>query len=342
MKMLLSDNNSGVHPRILEAIYECNTGHEPSYGADRYTERARELIEEAFHTQADVYFVTTGTAANIVGLSGVLAPYEGVIAPDTAHINVDECGALERFGGVKILYVPNRHGKICPEDVEGFLASIGDEHQVQPRVISISQISELGTAYTVDEIGELADFVHANDMLLHMDGARLANAVVALDSSFKEMVTDTGVDLLSFGGTKNGMMMGEAIISFNKDISKGFKYVRKQAMQLVSKMRFISAQFIPYLEEGIWRENAAHSNRMAEYLKDELSYIADVEVDSRTMGNMLFVKIPEEWNRPLQEKYPVYITDMTKNIIRLVTSFDTTEGDIMDFVKSIKILSGDK
>ncbi|HHV39083.1 MAG TPA: aminotransferase class I/II-fold pyridoxal phosphate-dependent enzyme [Tepidimicrobium sp.] len=339
MKMLLSDNNSGVHPSILEAIYECNIGHEPSYGADKYTRRAIELIREIFHKDVDVYFVTTGTAANIVGLAGILAPYEGVVAPDTAHINVDECGALERFGGAKILYVPNRDGKIYPEDVEVFLTSLGDEHQVQPKIISISQISELGTAYTVEEIRELANFAHDNNMLIHMDGARIANAVVALDSSFKEMVTDTGVDLLSFGGTKNGMMMGEAIISFNKDISRAFKYVRKQAMQLVSKMRFISAQFIPYLEQGIWRENAINSNGMAQYLKKKLSNISGVRVDNKTSGNMLFVQIPKEWNQPLREKYPVYIVDKESNIIRLVTSFDTTEKDANAFVEYIEGIS---
>ena len=223
MKMFLSDNNSGVHTKILEAVYNCNKDHEPSYGNDRYTERATELIKEAFEKDVDVYFVTTGTAANILGLSGLLMPFEGVICADTAHINVHECGALERFGGTKILYVPNRDGKLCISDIEKFLQGKGDEHQVQPRVISISQLTELGTIYTIEEIKELADFAHANGMLLHVDGARIANAVIALDSSFKEMITDTGVDLLSFGGTKNGMMMGEAIISFNKDLSKNFK-----------------------------------------------------------------------------------------------------------------------
>ncbi len=340
MKMLLSDNNSGVHPKILEAIYECNIGHEPSYGNDKYTEKAIKLLKEVFHKDVDAYFVTTGTAANIVGLSGLLAPYEGVVAPDTAHINVDECGALERFGGAKILYVPNRKGKVLPEDVELFVRSTGDEHQVQPKVISISQITELGTAYTVEEIKELANFAHDNNMLLHMDGARIANAVVALDSSFKEMVTDTGVDLLSFGGTKNGMMMGEVIVSFNKDISKNFKYIRKQGMQLVSKMRFISAQFIPYLEDEIWKKNATNSNKMAQYLKEELIKIPNVRVNDETLGNMLFVQIPKEWNQSLQKEYPVYITDEKNNTIRLVTSFDITEEDVDSFIGCIKRVSG--
>lgn len=336
MKMFLSDNNSGVHPKVLEAIHKCNNGHEPSYGNDKYTEKAIELFREVFHRDVDVYFVTTGTAANIVGLSGLLQSFEGVVCLDTAHINVDECGALERFGGTKILYVPNKNGKLCTHDIKGFLKSLGDEHQVQPKVISISQITELGTVYTVDEIRKLADFAHANGMLLHVDGARIANGVVALNSSFKEMITDTGVDLLSFGGTKNGMMIGEAIISFNKDISKNFKYIRKQGMQLVSKMRFISAQFIPYLEDEIWKENATRSNTMANYLKEQLIKIPNVNMVNDGQGNMLFVQIPKEWIEPLQKEFPVYITDEKNNIIRLVTSFDTTEQDVDGFIKCIK------
>ncbi len=335
MKMFLSDNNSGVHPKILEAIYNCNNGHEPSYGNDKYSEKAMELFQKLFEKDVDVYFVTSGTAANIIGLTGLLQPFEGVVCADTAHINTDECGALERFGGNKILYVPNRNGKIYPEDIEDFLSSIGDEHQVQPKVISISQITELGTVYSVEEIKELADFAHANDMFLHVDGARISNGVVALDSSFKEMITDTGVNLLSFGGTKNGMMVGEAIVSFNKKISKNFKYIRKQGMQLISKMRFISAQFIPYLEEGIWKKNAINSNNMARFIKEELEKFSQVEIINEPLGNILFVKIPRSWNEPLQRKYPLYVTDERENIIRIVTSFDTTEEDIRNFIDYI-------
>ena len=336
MKMFLSDNNSGVHPKILEAIYKCNNDHEPSYGSDKYTKRAIELFQELFHSDVDVYFVTTGTAANIIGLSGLLKPFEGVVSSDTAHINVDECGALERFGGTKILYVPNRNGKISIDDIKEFLKSAGDEHQVQPKVISISQITETGTVYTVEEIKQLADFVHNNSMLLHVDGARIANAVVALNSSFKEMITDTGVDLLSFGGTKNGMMIGEAIVSFNKDISKNFKYIRKQGMQLVSKMRYISAQFIPYLEEEIWKENATKSNSTAQYLKEELVKIPNVKIVNEGLGNMLFVQMPKIWNESLQDKYPVYVVDEKNNIIRLVTSFNTEKQDVDSLINIIK------
>lgn len=336
MKMFLSDNNSGAHHKILEAIYNCNDGHEPSYGNDKYSRKAIELFKEIFEKDVDVYFATSGIATNIIGLTGLLQPFEGVVCADTAHINTDECGALERFGGNKIFYVPNNNGKINTDDIKNFLISKDDEHQVQPRVISISQITELGTIYTIEEIKKLADFAHKNHMLLHMDGARIANGVVALDSSFKEMITDTGVDLLSFGGTKNGMVMGEAIVSFNKEISKNFKYIRKQGMQLISKMRFISAQFIPYLEEEIWRENAVNSNNMAQYLKEELINIPNVKMMNEVSGNILFVQFPKERREALEREFPSYEMDRENNIIRLVTSFDTTKEDVDDFVKRIK------
>ena len=336
MKMFISDNNSGAHPKILEAIYNCNYGHEFSYGNDKYTEKAIELFREVFEKDVDVYFVTSGTAANIIGLTGLLQTFEGVICADTAHINTDECGALERFGGNKILYVPNKNGKINPEDIKEYLDSKGDEHRVQPRVISISQITELGTTYTIEEIKELANFAHENQMLLHIDGARISNGVVALNSSFKEMITDTGVDLLSFGGTKNGLLMGEAIVSFNKEISRNFKYIRKQAMQLNSKMRFISAQFIPYLEDEIWRENARNSNNMAQYLKEELIKIPNVKIINEVIGNILFVQFSKDSMETLKEEFSAYEMDEKNNVMRFVTSFDTTKKDIDDFVGEIK------
>lgn len=336
MRLLISDNNSGVHPKILDAIYKCNIDHEISYGEDKYTEKAIELLKESFGEDIDVYFVLTGTAANVIGLSGVLRPFEGVVAPDTSHINTDECGSLERFGGIKILPVPNRNGKLHIDQIKKYLYSIGDEHQTQPRAISISQITELGTIYTIDEIREIADFAHENNMFLHVDGARIANAVVALNSSFKEMITDTKVDLLSFGGTKNGMMMGEAIISFNKEISKYLKYIRKQGMQLPSKMRFVSSQFIAYLEEEIWKENAINSNNMANYLRDLLRDIPNVEIVYESSANITFVKIPKSWNEEIIKEFPIYIPDEENNIIRLVTSYDTTKEDIDDFIKCIR------
>lgn len=338
MRIFVSDNNSGVHPRILDALDEANRGHQPSYGNDSYTEKAIDLFRQAFQKDLDVYFVTSGTAANIIGLTGLLQPFEGVVCPDTAHINTDECGAFERFGGNKLIYIGNKNGKIYPEDIRGLLGSRGDEHRVEPRLISISQVTELGSLYTVEEIRALADFAHENHMYLHIDGARIANAVVALDSSFKEMISDTGVDLLSFGGTKNGMMMGEAIVSFNKELSKNFKYIRKQGMQLISKMRFMSAQFIPYLEEEIWEENARNSNQMAEYLKDELIKNFNVSVDPGQEANIIFAQFPDKYRDLLAREFSTFEMDGENNIIRLVTSFDTRKKDVDNFVGEIKAL----
>jgi len=339
MKMFLSDNNSGVHPRILDAICDCNKEHEYPYGDDPYTEKSIAKLKEVFESDIDVYFIGTGTAANVISLSSFLRPFEGVVCADSAHINVDECNAFERFSGCKLLYVPNRNGKITTEDIESFLSSVGDEHQTQPKIVSISQITELGTLYTLDEIKEIANFAHKNNLLLHVDGARLANAAVTLNASFKEIIVDTGVDLLSFGGTKNGMMMGEAIISMNSEISKHLKFMRKQGMHLISKMRYISAQFIPYLEDNIWMENAKHANKMATLLASGVKKIPQIKLINNAEGNMIFAQIPESWIQPLKEKYDFYVIDEKENLVRWVTSFDTTEEEVSTFVDEIERLA---
>ncbi|HLR20539.1 MAG TPA: low specificity L-threonine aldolase [Tissierellaceae bacterium] len=336
MKMFKSDNNSGIHPKVLEAIINANNGHNSAYEDDGYSIEAKKIISELFGRDVDVYFVTSGTASNVIGLSGVLKPFESVVCPDTAHINVDECGAFELFTGSKILYIPNRDGKIVKKDIEPLLDSIGDEHRSQPKVISISQTTELGTLYTVEEIEGLADFAHENNMLLHVDGARIANAVVALDTSFKEMITDTGVDLLSFGGTKNGMMIGEAIISLDKDLSKQFKFRRKQGMQLLSKMRFISAQYLAYLSNDLWKENARNANNMGQYLKKELSKIEGIEVNKDLITNMVFASMDERLIGNLEEEFDFYVTNKEKNEVRFVMSFDITKKDIDKFINFIK------
>ncbi len=338
MKMFKSDNNSGVDERILQAILEANIGHDNPYGNDKSTAQAIELLKDEFQRDLDVYFVTTGTAANIIGLSGLLKPYEAVVCTDMGHIYREEGGALERFSGSNILIIPNRNGKLVKEDAEDLLWVKDDEHRPQPKVISISQTSEVGTIYSVEEIKELADFAHANNMYLHVDGARIANAVVALESSFKEMITDTGVDLLSFGGTKNGMMIGEAIISFNKELSRDFKYHRKQGMQLLSKMRFISAQFIGYLKNQVWKENASHANKMGQYLKAELEGIDQVKVMDGMETNMIFAEVDKKIIDELQEEFGFYLIDEKTNKIRLVTSFDTDKEDIDLFIQAIKNL----
>lgn len=336
MKSFKSDNVSGVHPKILEAIIGANIGHHSPYGNDKWTEQATESIRNLFEKDVDVYFVLSGTAANVIGLSGLLKPFEGVICTETAHINVDECGSFERFIGSKILYVEEHDGKIKIEDIKKHLTHIDDEHRVQAKMISISQTTETGTLYSVDEIKVLADFAHDNGMYLHLDGARIANAVVALDSSFKEMITDTGVDLLSFGGTKNGMMIGEAIVSFNKDLSKYLKYHRKQGMQLLSKMRFVSCQFVPYIEEGIWEECARNANEMGQYLKERLSEIKEIKVQEGFKTNMIFANVNKKIIDNLQDKFGFYTIDEETNLIRLVTSFDTEKEDIDNLIFEMK------
>lgn len=340
MKMFMSDNNSGVHPKIMEAIVNINNGHDYSYGNDNTTKDAIEKIKELLGKDVDVYFVTTGTAANIIGLSGLLKPYEAVVCAATAHINVDECGALEKFSGSKILQIPTDNGKISKEGVKAFLHSLGDEHQSQPRIISISQTTETGTLYSIEEIKDLADFAHENNMLLHIDGARIANAVVALNTTFKEMIVDTGVDLLSFGGTKNGMMIGEAIVSLNKDLSKAFKFYRKQGMQLLSKMRFVSAQFVAYLNNELWKENALNSNNMGKYFANNLSKIPGVRLKSEPETNMIFAYMDKDLIKALQQKFDFYVIDENSNLVRLVTSFDTTAEDIDRFIHFAKEIKG--
>jgi threonine aldolase len=291
--MFKSDNTSGVHPKILKAMEEVNFEHESAYGEDSVTNIAIQKFRKVFGKDVDAFFVTTGTSANVIGLSGALLPYEGVVAPVSAHINVDECGALERFSGNKIIQIQTDDGKIKPEMIIDTLEVLGDEHAVQPRIISISQVTELGTLYEVDEIRELADFAHKHGLYLHVDGARIANAVCALNSSFKEMLTDTGVDLVSFGGTKNGMMIGEVIVVLNDNLKGRYQFYRKQGMQLVSKMRFISAQFLAYLD-GIWEENARNANEMGAYFANELEKFEGIKLKSKVRANMIFAYMPKD------------------------------------------------
>lgn len=336
MKSFKSDNVSGIHPKVLEAIKQANIGHDSPYGNDKWTERATESIRSLFEKDVDVYFVALGTASNVIGLSGLINTFEGVVCTETAHINTDECGTFERFSNSKLLYIEDHDGKIKIEDIKKHLTHIDDEHRVQARVISISQTTETGTLYTVGEIKELADFAHENNMYLHLDGARLANAIVALDSSFKEMVADTGVDLLSLGGTKNGMMIGEAIVSFNKEISKNFKYHRKQGMQLLSKMRFVACQFIPYIEDGVWEECARNANQMGQYLKERLGQFEEIEVQEGFKTNMIFANMDKRIIDNLQEKFGFYTIDEKTNLVRLVTSFDTEKEDVDKFILAIE------
>ena len=331
-----SDNNSGVHPEILKAITAANDGHVVAYGDDPYTERAVGLFRKHFGKQVEVFFVFGGTGANVLGLKAATEPYHAVVCAETAHINVDECGAPERFTGCKLLDVATSDGKITPEHVKPFLDHIGFEHHVQARVISISQSTEMGTVYTPGELKALSSFAHKNGMLLHMDGARIANAAASLRTDLRKITTDVGVDILSFGGAKNGMMFGEAVVFFDPKLAVGFKYLRKQGTHLPSKMRFISAQFEALLAKDLWRQNAEHSNRMAQILGAELAKIPQIKFTQKVESNGVFAILPKKYIPLLQKKYFFYVWNEQTSEVRFMTSFDTTEDDIGDFVNLVK------
>lgn len=337
--MLKSDNNSCVHPKILKAIIKSNIGDENPYGDDKYTEKAIKLLKKEFGENIDVYFTTTGTAANVIGLSSVLNGIYAVISADTAHINTEEGGAFEKITGSKIITVPNYNGKIKVSDLEHVYNMYkNDIHLVEPKVVSITQTTERGTIYSLEEMIEISNFCKKNNLLFHVDGARLANASVALNSTLKELTNDVGVDILSFGGAKNGMMMGEAIIFFNKDLSRNTYLYMKQSMQLISKMRYISAQFIEYMKDDLWYENAKKANEMGQYLRKELLEIEHIKVNKSLYTNIIFARADNKIINSLQDKYGFYVIDPKKNLIRLITSFNTTKEEIDEFIYDVNSL----
>jgi threonine aldolase len=331
-----SDNNAGAHPEVIEAVRAANEGHVIAYGDDPYTARATKLFQKHFGRDVAVYFVFGGTGANVLGLKSITESHHAIICAETAHVNVDECGAPEKFTGCKLIAISTLDGKLRVEQIKPLLHGIGVEHHVQPRVISVSQATEMGTVYTKKELKSLADFAHEHGMLLHVDGARLANAAVSLNASLKEITADAGVDVLSFGGTKNGMMYGEAVIFFDKKMAADFKYIRKQGMHLPSKMRFISAQFEALLSRDLWKRSAAHSNRMAQLLAGELKKISQVQLTQPVEANGVFAVIPRKYVPQLQKKYFFYVWNEEISEVRLMASFDTTEEDVRGFVEFVR------
>ena len=334
--IFLSDNSSGVHEKVLQKISEVNTGYTFPYGKDKYTLEAEKQFSKLFGKEVAVYFTINGTSANVVSLSSVLSSFEAVICGDTAHINTDECGAFEKFTGAKILTVENKNGKIYPEQLNNLLLIKGNEHHNQPKIISISQCTETGTVYSREEIKALADFAHDNGMFLHLDGARLANALISTGLSAKEMLADTGVDIVSFGGTKNGLMMGEAVIILNPEISQNTKYIRKQGMQLISKMRFVSAQFLAYLEDDLWLENARAANKAAEYLKNQVNSFQGIKIVGTVDANIVFAIFPQHVIDELLPQDYFYVNDPIEGKVRFVTSFNTKIEDIDFFINKLK------
>lgn len=336
MRSFGSDNHSGVHPDILKAMYEANKNHCVAYGNDAFTLQAQQKIKDIFGENADVFFVFNGTGANIISLQACVRPFHAILCPHTAHIAVDECGSPEFMtrASLKTIHCPD--GKLTPLLLEPYLNNWDIEHHSQPKVVYISQCTELGTVYTTDEIKAIAKITHKHNMYLHMDGARIANAAVSLQKNFKEISIDCGVDILSFGGTKNGMLMGEAVISFREELSENIKYIRKQSAQLFSKMRYVSAQFIAYLEKNTWKKNAQHANQMAQYLRQEMNNMYPFTFTQNTDANILLVKLEKHSIEQLQQKHFFYVWNEEKNEIRLVTSWDTTKEDIDLFITDLK------
>jgi threonine aldolase len=320
----------------MDAVVQANRGHSVGYGDDPYTEAAVSKLKEVFGPDAEAFPVFNGTGANSVALQATTRPFQSILCAGTAHIYVDECGAPARMCGCTVTPVPTPDGKLTPELLRPYLRNFGVCHHPQPKTAYISQVSELGTAYTAGEIKALAGLLHAHGMYLHMDGARLANACARLNCTMKELTADAGVDVLSFGGTKNGMMAGEAVISFRPEISENLPYIRKQSAQLASKMRYLSAQFIPYLANGLWLENARHANRMASLLAGVLRQYPEIRFTQKPESNQLFFTMPAEAARRLSEKYFFYFWNESISEVRLVTSWDTTAADIDGLAQYLK------
>lgn len=331
-----SDNHAGVHEEVLQAIAQANKGHVHSYGDDVYTKEAIEVLRQHFGAAAEVFFVFNGTGANVTVLAALTRSFEAVICAETSHLNIDECGAPEQIGGVKLLALPTADGKLNPEAVAAKLTGRGDEHQVRPRVISITQTTELGTVYTPEEMAALADCAHEKGLYLHVDGARFANAAAALGVELRAISADVGVDVLSFGGTKNGLMLGEAVVFFDGNLARDYRYARKQGMQLASKMRFIAVQFSALLQGGLWRRSAEHANAMAQLLESQVRGLPGIEITQHRQANAVFVRLPKEIIPILQEQFFFYEWDAAAGEVRWMTAFDTSAEDVEVFVACIK------
>ena len=342
MRSFGSDNNSGVHPRILEALAVANSDHAIAYGDDPWTAEAASVVRELLgENSIEPFFLFNGTGANVVALQACTLPFHSILCAATAHIAVDECGAPVKLTGASLKEIDTPDGKLTPELVRPHLHGFGFEHHSQPRVIAISQTTELGTAYTADEIKALAELAHAHEMLLFVDGTRIANACAMLGLSLREMTIDCGVDIFTLGGTKNGLMFGEVLVPLREELAQHIRYYRKQTTQLYSKMRYIAAQFIPYLREDLWLENASRSNAAAQMLYREMSRVKGIEITQKVESNAIFFILPKSITDRLRERYFFYDWDESRNEMRLVCSWDTTEEDIRQFSDYLLKLTAD-
>src|SRR5579885_1507140 len=332
-----SDNYSPAHPTIIKAIEHVNVGHVPAYGVDNYTQHAINAFKKLLGDNIDVYFVFNGTAANVIGLQTIAKSFNGIFCASTAHINVDECGAPEKHTGCKLLPIETQDGKLTVDAIKQHISRIGDHHVVQPKVISITQSTEYGTVYTPDEIKAIAQFAHNHNMLLHMDGARISNAVAYLNMDIKDITTNAGVDILSFGGTKNGLIFGEALIFFNNS-NPDVKFYRKQSLNLASKMRFIAAQFTALLHDNLWLTNARHANEMAQLLVRGVQNIPEIQITQKVQANAVFALMPHQLIHELQKEYSFYIWNESTYEVRWMTAFDTKPEDVENFIAALKTI----
>lgn len=334
-KTFASDNYAGVHPDIMDALVKANTGHEGSYGNDSHTKAAIANFRKHFGEEAEVFFAYNGTGANVLGLSILTRSYNSIICSDLAHINVDESTAPEKFLGCKLLTIPTKDGKIYPNDIEDRIIRVGDQHHPQAKVISISQTTEYATVYSAEEVKAISAIAKKHNLYLHMDGSRISNAAVSLNMNFREFTVDAGVDVLSFGGTKNGMMFGEAILVFNPTLAANFPYIRKQAMQLHSKMRFISAQFNALISSDLWSSNAAHANRLASRLAAGLRQFPSIKITQSVDANGIFAIMPPIIIPKIQDHSFFYVWNDKTNEVRLMCSWDTSENDVDEFIQRL-------
>ncbi|MGZ3798264.1 MAG: threonine aldolase family protein, partial [Pseudobdellovibrionaceae bacterium] len=326
------------HPRILEAIARANVSHAPSYGTDEWSKSLEKVFRLHFGPQAEAFLVFNGTAANVLSLKAALKSFQACYCASQAHLNLDECGAPEYLTGAKLIPLPTVNGKLRLEDLKRAHIRRGDQHAVQGQIVSLTQPTELGTLYELAELKEIIAWAKSERLYVHMDGARLANAAVGLQKTFKELTTDLGVDVLSLGGTKNGLMMGEAVVFLNPSLAKDFKFYRKQMAQLPSKTRFVSAQFLEYLSNDLWKDIATHSCEMAEKLYQGVCSLPGVEVTQKRESNAVFAKIPQVWVKPLREKYFFYVWDECTFECRWMTSWDTEITEIEGFIQNLKEL----
>jgi len=331
-----SDNHSGVHPRVMEALTAANRGHAHAYGMDPIAVEAEKEFKRVFGEPLDIEYLFNGTGANVLSIKTLLQSFETALVSDVSHLQLDECGAPELITGCKLVPVPTKSAKITPETVKPFLIRKGDQHYSQPRLLSITQPTELGTCYSLEEIRALKKLCNEHNLYLHMDGARLPNAAAFLNINLKQLTRETGVDVVSFGGTKNGLMGAEAILFFNPQLSKNLRYHKKQALQLPSKSRFLAAQFYAFLKNDLYKEIASHVHNLAKDLEKKLKAFSEIEITEPVQSNALFVKIPKSWIKPLREKYFFYVWDENTGVLRWMFSFDFQTKDVDNIVRAIQ------